>query len=60
MTTCYDYTSAVLIDKAGLDAVLVGDSYKMVVSGDDNTVPATMEGNRCCSQILNFRNNLSL
>lgn len=44
MVTCYDYTSAKLVDEVGLDAVLVGDSYKMVMSGEGTTVPATMEG----------------
>jgi 3-methyl-2-oxobutanoate hydroxymethyltransferase len=44
MVTCYDYTSAKLVDKANIDAVLVGDSYSMVVSGHNNTVPATLEG----------------
>lgn len=44
MVTCYDYTSAKLVDYADLDAVLVGDSYKMVVSGEQNTVPATLDG----------------
>lgn len=43
MVTCYDYTSAKFVDKAGIDAVLVGDSYSMVVSGHDTTVPATLE-----------------
>ncbi|MBI3924682.1 MAG: 3-methyl-2-oxobutanoate hydroxymethyltransferase [Armatimonadetes bacterium] len=43
MITAYDYPSAVAAEKAGIDAVLVGDSLGMVVLGYDTTLPVTME-----------------
>ena len=43
MITCYDYPSARLIDAAGVDIVLVGDSVAMTVLGHPNTLPATMD-----------------
>ena len=41
--TCYDASFAVLVDEAGADVVLVGDSLGMVVQGHDTTVPVTMD-----------------
>ena len=41
--TCYDYPMALLADRAGVDAILVGDSCGMVVAGLTSTVPVTME-----------------
>ncbi len=41
--TAYDYTTAQLCDKAGIDALLVGDSGGMVMLGYENTIPVTME-----------------
>ncbi len=41
--TCYDASFAVLVDEAGTDVVLVGDSLGMVVQGHDTTVPVTMD-----------------
>ena len=41
--TAYDYASARLVDEAGIDVVLVGDSLGMVVLGYDNTLPVTVE-----------------
>lgn len=41
--TCYDYTSAVLVDRAGIDMVLVGDSAAQVLLGHVSTLPATMD-----------------
>ncbi len=41
--TAYDYSFASLIDEAGVDIILVGDSLGMVMQGHQNTVPVTME-----------------
>ena len=43
MLTCYDYTTATLIEQTDIDAVLVGDSLGMTVMGYDDTLPVTME-----------------
>lgn len=43
MVTAYDYPSAVHVDQAGMDLVLVGDSAAMVVHGHDTTLPLTLE-----------------
>ena len=43
MLTAYDYPTAVAVDKAGVDSILVGDSLGMVVLGYENTLPVTME-----------------
>jgi 3-methyl-2-oxobutanoate hydroxymethyltransferase len=43
MLTAYDYPSAMIMDQAGVDAILVGDSLAMVVLGYDTTLPVTME-----------------
>ena len=43
MLTAYDYPTAMAMDKAGVDSVLVGDSLAMVVLGYENTLPVTME-----------------
>lgn len=43
MMTAYDFPSAQLVDQAGIDTTLVGDSLGMVVLGYDSTVPVTMD-----------------
>jgi 3-methyl-2-oxobutanoate hydroxymethyltransferase len=43
MLTAYDYPSGRLVDEAGIDIALVGDSLGMVVLGYDNTLQVTME-----------------
>ncbi|MDX1614456.1 MAG: 3-methyl-2-oxobutanoate hydroxymethyltransferase [Candidatus Promineifilaceae bacterium] len=43
MLTAYDYSSAQLVDQAGVDLILVGDSLAMVMMGLETTVPVTME-----------------
>ncbi|MGI9861036.1 3-methyl-2-oxobutanoate hydroxymethyltransferase [Moorella naiadis] len=42
MVTAYDYPSALLADRAGVEMILVGDSLGMVVLGYQSTVPVTM------------------
>ena len=42
MITAYDYTSACLVEKAGIPLILVGDSLGQVMLGYDSTVPVTM------------------
>jgi 3-methyl-2-oxobutanoate hydroxymethyltransferase len=39
MVTCYDYTSARIIDQSEIDMILVGDSAAMVMHGHDTTLP---------------------
>ncbi len=41
--TCYDFPSAQILDQAGIDVILVGDSLGMVVLGFETTLPVTME-----------------
>lgn len=43
MLTAYDYPTALAQERAGVDAILVGDSLGMVVLGYANTLPVTME-----------------
>jgi 3-methyl-2-oxobutanoate hydroxymethyltransferase len=43
MVTAYDWTFARLLDEAGVDMLLVGDSLGMVVQGHDTTLPVTLD-----------------
>src|SRR5512147_761666 len=43
MLTAYDYPTALAVDQAEIDSILVGDSLGMVVLGYANTLPVTME-----------------
>ncbi len=42
-TTAYDYSTGLIVDKAGIDVILVGDSLGMTMMGEDTTVFVTME-----------------
>jgi 3-methyl-2-oxobutanoate hydroxymethyltransferase len=43
MTTAYDYPFAKLVDAAGVEGILVGDTMSMVVQGHDSTLPVTLD-----------------
>jgi len=41
--TAYDYTSAKILDNAGIELILVGDSLGVVVNGRENSLPVTLD-----------------
>ena len=43
MLTAYDYTTAKIIDSAGIDVILVGDSASNVMAGHETTLPITLD-----------------
>jgi 3-methyl-2-oxobutanoate hydroxymethyltransferase len=43
MLTCYDASFAGVLDRAGVDSILIGDSLGMVVQGHDSTLPVTVD-----------------
>lgn len=43
MLTAYDYTMAQIVDQAGIDIILVGDSASNVMAGFDTTIPITLD-----------------
>lgn len=43
MLTAYDFATATLLDEAGVDMLLVGDSLAMVVQGHENTIPVSLD-----------------
>lgn len=43
MLTAYDYPFARMVDEAGIDIILIGDSLSMVIQGNETTLPVTMD-----------------
>ena len=43
MITAYDYTMAKIVDGAGIDVILVGDSASNVMAGHETTLPITLD-----------------
>jgi len=43
MLTAYDYTTAKILDRAGMDVILVGDSASNVMAGHETTLPITLD-----------------
>ena len=43
MLTAYDYTSACIVDAAGIHVILVGDSASNVMAGHETTLPITLD-----------------
>ena len=43
MLTSYDFTMAKIVDKAGIDVILVGDSASNVMAGNETTLPITLD-----------------
>ena len=43
MLTSYDYTLARIVDEAGIDVILVGDSASNVMAGHETTLPITLD-----------------
>ncbi len=43
MLTAYDYSTARIMDQAGVDVILVGDSAANVMAGFDSTLPITLD-----------------
>jgi 3-methyl-2-oxobutanoate hydroxymethyltransferase len=56
MLTAYDYTTARLLDAAGVDSILVGDSLGMVIQGHPHSLPVTLDEviyhTRCVSRAV--------
>ena len=50
MLTAYDYTSAKIVDAAGIDIILVGDSAANVMAGHETTLPITLDQMRYHAQ----------
>ena len=47
MLTAYDYTLAGIVDQAGIDIILVGDSASNVMAGHETTLPITLDQMIC-------------
>ena len=48
MLTAYDYTMAQIVDGAGMDVILVGDSASNVMAGNVTTLPITLPNDLSC------------
>ena len=53
MLTAYDFTLAKIIDNAGIDIILVGDSASNVMAGHETTLPITLDEMICFSRFFN-------
>ncbi len=60
MITAYDYYMGKLVDEAGIDIILVGDSLGMVIQGNQDTLPVTLEQMIYHTKIVNRGNNNAL
>lgn len=49
MLTAYDYTMAKIVDHAGIDIILVGDSASNVMAGHETTLPITRSNDLSCT-----------
>lgn len=60
MLTCYDYTTACLMDEVGINTLLVGDSLGMTVLGYEDTLSVTMEDmiHHCAAVARGAKNSL--
>ena len=58
MLTCYDASFARLLDDAGVDCLLVGDSLGMVLQGQSSTLPVSLEDTayhlRCVARVKKY------
>ena len=43
MLTAYDFTTAAIVDRSGIDIILVGDSASNVMAGHETTLPITLD-----------------
>ena len=57
MLTAYDYTTASILDAAGIDALLVGDSASNVMAGNATTLPITVDEMIFCEREFDYYGN---